>query len=63
MVRRFLSRELKEKALDLSLQGVSDGEILEYLGISSGTMARVRKNYQETGDVVRIPTCSGLRHT
>ncbi len=59
MPRRFISRESKEKALELSLRGVTDGEILEYLGITKSTMKRVRRNYRRTGDVVQVPTCPG----
>ncbi len=59
MARQFISYELKEKALELSLQGVTDREILEYLGIGKSTMKHVRRNYRRTGDVVRVPICAG----
>jgi len=59
MARQFISYELKEKALELSLQGVTDREILEYLGIGKSTMKRVRRNYRRMGDVVHVPICAG----
>jgi hypothetical protein len=33
MTRRFISQDLKEKALQLSLRGVNDATIEEYLRI------------------------------
>jgi len=59
MACQFISYELKEKALELSLQGVTDCEILEYLGISKSTMKCVRRNYWRMGNVVHVPICAG----
>ena len=59
MPRRFISRELKEKALELSLRGVSDTIIEEYLGIKKCTLRRIRQKFCQTGEVVQVPACSG----
>jgi transposase len=57
-----ISREIKEAALNMSRQGVSDDQIKEYLGISRQSMRRLRVTYRETGEVVRIPACPGRPH-
>ncbi|KAH9008211.1 hypothetical protein EDB84DRAFT_1258323, partial [Lactarius hengduanensis] len=53
------SREIKEVALHMSHQGMSDADIEEYLGISERSMRRLRATYLATGEVVRIPVCPG----
>ncbi|KAH9031184.1 hypothetical protein EDB84DRAFT_1578821 [Lactarius hengduanensis] len=57
--RRHFSREIKEVALHISHQGMSDADIEEYLGISERSMRRLRATYLATGEVVRIPVCPG----
>ncbi|KAH9011360.1 hypothetical protein EDB84DRAFT_1648685, partial [Lactarius hengduanensis] len=57
--RRHFSREIKEVALHMSHQGMSDADIEEYLGISERSMRRLRATYLATGEVVRIPVCPG----
>jgi hypothetical protein len=54
MVRRFISREIKEKALELSLSGVSDETIQDLLGIRKRTLRLLRQMYHQTGKVVRV---------
>src|SRR6266404_3602642 len=56
---RFISQEVKKIGLELSLGGVSDHTISEYLGIHKSMMSQVRNIYQTTGNVVRIPVCAG----
>ncbi|KAH9019503.1 hypothetical protein EDB85DRAFT_1845176, partial [Lactarius pseudohatsudake] len=57
--RRHFSREIKEVALHMSHQGMSDADIEEYLGISERSMRRLRATYLATGEVVQIPVCPG----
>ena len=59
MLRRFISRELKELALASSLRGVSNASIEEFYGIKESTMRRLRQTYRQTGDIVRTPVFSG----
>jgi predicted transcriptional regulator of viral defense system len=54
MVRRHISNELKETALSMSLQGVTDTEIREYTGISERSVMRLRSTYRNTGAVSRL---------
>src|SRR6266702_5782801 len=56
---RFISREIKEKALELSLRGVADATIRDCLGISQCTLRRLRQKYRQTGEVVQVPLCPG----
>jgi transposase len=51
MVRRHISDELKEMALSMSLQGLSDSDIREYTGISERSLKRIRKTYRAIGEV------------
>ena len=55
MVRRHISTELKEKALLMSLDGMTDAEIREVTGISERSLKRVRSVYRRTGRVVPPP--------
>ncbi|KAH8977575.1 Homeodomain-like protein [Lactarius hatsudake] len=59
MGRRFISQEIKEKAVQLSLRGVADATIRECLGISQCTLRRLRQKFRQTGEVVQFPVCSG----
>jgi transposase len=49
MVRRHISKETKELALSMSLQGISDLEIREMTGISERSVKRLRKTYRNSG--------------
>ena len=53
MVRRFISDEIKEVALSMSFQGLSDQEISHFTGISTRALRRLRKLHRETGAVSR----------
>ena len=53
MVRRHISNDLKEMALSMSLQGLSDSDIREYTGISERSLKRLRSTYRATGTVSR----------
>lgn len=55
MVRRHISTELKETALSMSLQGISDAEIREITGISERSLKRLRSTHRRTGGVVPPP--------
>ena len=55
MVCWHISVEVKELALSLSLQGLSDSEIHEYTGISKQTIQRVRSLHRRTGNVAAPP--------
>ena len=55
MVRWHISVEVKELALSLSLQGLSDSEIHEYTGISICTIQRVQSLHCRTGNVTAPP--------
>ncbi|KAH9061331.1 hypothetical protein EDB87DRAFT_1560502 [Lactarius vividus] len=59
MGRQFISQEIKEKAVELSLRGVADATIRECLGISQCTLRRLRQKFRQTGEVVQVPVCSG----
>ena len=59
MVRRHISDDLKEMALSMSLQGLSDSEIREYTGISEQSLKRLRSTYRAIGAVSRKPLDSG----
>ena len=59
MAPRYISREIKEAALKMSQEGVSDNLIKQYLGISERAMRRLRATHRETGEVVRVPVCPG----
>ena len=53
MVRRHISDDLKEMALSMSLQGLSDSDIREYTGISERSLKCLRSSYRATGTVSR----------
>ena len=53
MVRRHISNDLKEMALSMSLQGLSDSDIREYTGISERSLKRLRSSYRTAGTVSR----------
>jgi hypothetical protein len=59
-MRRHISKEYKELALHMSLQEhVDDEDIRRFTGISERAMRRLRKTFHETGEVSRMPACSG----
>ena len=57
--RHHISQEIKEVALKMSQEGLSDKQIEQVLGISGRTMRRLRAMHLKTGGVVRIPACQG----
>ena len=60
MPRRHIPKEYKEIALKMSLtHHTSDSEIKKCTGISKRALKRLRKTFRETGDVIRMPICSG----
>ena len=59
MVRRHISKESKELALSMSLQGICDAEIRKLTGISERSVKRLRRTYRETGAVSCKPVTSG----
>ena len=59
MVRRHISDELKEMALSMSLQGLSDSDIREFTGISERSLKRLRSTYRAIGAVSRKPLETG----
>lgn len=58
MVRR-ISDELKEMALSMSLQGLSDSDIRALTGISERSLKRIRKMHRTTGEVSKKLTAPG----
>jgi hypothetical protein len=59
-MRRHITKERKEIALHMSLEeNVCDKDICRLTGISERSMQRIRKNYHDIGEVVRIPVCDG----
>ncbi len=59
MVRRLISKDLKESALALSLRGMRDWEIRESTGISERSLRRLRSTYRATGAVLDEVVPSG----
>jgi len=59
MVGRHISDELKEMALAMSLQGLTDSEVYEHTGISVRTLKRLRKTHRNAGGVSRKPVALG----
>ena len=57
--RHHISREIKEAALKMTQEGLSDPQVEQFLGISGWAMRRLRQTYQETGEAVWIPACPG----
>ena len=51
MVRRHISDDIKELALSMSLQGISDSEIRELTGVSERSLKRLRSTHCKTGVV------------
>lgn len=58
-MRRHISKEVKEIAIDLWQKVMDDEEIDATLGIRPRTMRRLRKLYTETGQVVQVPVVAG----
>ncbi|KAG2034200.1 hypothetical protein BDR03DRAFT_870546 [Suillus americanus] len=56
---RYISKERKQIALQMSLLNIKDPAIYRYTGISERSMRYLRKTYRETGEVVRTPICTG----
>ena len=64
MVCRHISVKVKELALSLSLQGLSDSEIHDYTRISIHTIQRVQSLHRRTGNVTAPPPLNiGRPHT
>jgi transposase len=63
MVRRRISKETKELALSMSLQGISDLEIRELTGISERTVKRLRRTYRNSSSVVHKSVAPGRSRT
>lgn len=59
MVGRRISDELKEMALSMSLQGLTDAEVHEFTGISVRSLKRLRSTHRLTGGVSRKPIAPG----
>jgi transposase len=60
MVGCHISDDLKQMALSMSLQGLRDSDIHEYMGISVRSLKRLRSTFRETGgDVSRKPISTG----
>jgi transposase len=59
MVGRHISDELKQMALSMSLQGITDAEVHEYTGISVRSLKRLRSTHRRTGEVSRKPIAPG----
>jgi hypothetical protein len=55
MVRRYISDDIKEMALSMSLQGISDSEIRELTGVSERSLKRLRSVHRQTGAVSSRP--------
>lgn len=51
MVRRHISDDIKEMALSMSLQGISQSDICEMTGVSERSLKRLRSTYRTTGAV------------
>jgi hypothetical protein len=56
---RYIPKEHKQIALQMSLLNMKDQMIRHYTGISERSMRYIRKTYRETGEVVRTPVCAG----
>src|SRR6266702_5249305 len=52
MVRQHISNELKEMALSMSLQGLSDLEVRDFTEISERSLKRLRSTYWNTSRVL-----------
>ena len=51
MVCRHISDDIKELALSMSLQGISDSEIRELMGVSERSLKQLRSTHCKTGVV------------
>ena len=51
MVRRHISDDIKETALAMSLQGISDFEVRQLTGVSERSLKRLRSTHRRTGNV------------
>jgi hypothetical protein len=59
-MRCHIPKATKEVALRLSHRfGLSDPDIRQYTGISERATRRIRKLYNEIGEVVQVPICPG----
>ena len=56
MVGRHISDEIKEMALSMSLQGISDSDIRQFTGVSERSLKRLRSRHRKTGAVSCKPT-------
>ena len=59
MVSRHISDELKEMALAMTLQGLSDSDVHTLTGISVRSLKRLRSTHRLTGAVSRRPLVPG----
>jgi transposase len=59
MVGRRISDELKEMALSMSLQGLTDSEVHQFTGISIQSIKRLHSTHRRTGGVSRKPLAPG----
>jgi transposase len=59
MVSRHISDELKEMALSMSLQGLTDSEVHEFTGISVRSLKRLQSTHRLTGAVSRKALAPG----
>ena len=59
MVGRYISDELKQMALSMSLQGVPDSDVHKYTGISVRSIKRLRSTHRRTGEVSNKPIAPG----
>ena len=59
MVGRHISEELKEMALAMSLQGLPDSEVHEFMGISIRSLKRLQNTHRCTDAVSRKPLVPG----
>ena len=57
-----ISQEIKEVALKMSQEGLTDEQIEQVLGIGGWTMRRLRAMFLATGGVVGISVCHGQPH-
>ena len=55
IVRRHISQDLKEAALSMSLQGLTDSVIRQYTGISECSMVRLCNSYQQPAHPSPVP--------
>ena len=62
MVRHHISDDVKELALSMSLQGITDSEICELMGISERSLKRLQSSYRKAGVVSVKPAAPGWPH-